>query len=131
MSQLHTLLPVSVAQSVDEVLSAASIGPGSLRPDGSAEFVGKSPRMTRCAKRRVRPVRVVETSVGDLPVLTLQDPSALQGVVVFDCRPPLLPVSLVLSGIGRLSGLPPAASAVVEGPLSEHGISFSGGGGGL
>ena len=27
----------------------------------------------------MRPVRVVETSVGDLPVLTLQDPSDVQG----------------------------------------------------
>ena len=72
---------------------------------------------------------VVETSIGDLPLLTLQDPSAVQGAVVFDCWPPLLPVSLDLSGIGPLSGLPPAVSAGVEVPPSEHGLSFSGGGG--
>ena len=41
MSQLRTLLPVPVAQPVDGVLSPASIGPGSLRPAGSAEFCGK------------------------------------------------------------------------------------------
>ena len=76
----------------------------------------------------VRPVHVVETSFGDLPVLTLQDPSDVQGVVVYDCRPPLLPVSLDLSGIGLLSGLPPAASASVEVPPNEHGLSISGGG---
>ena len=58
-------------------------------------------------------MRVVEISFGDLPVLTLQDPSDVQGAVVFDCRPPLLPVSLDLSGMGLLSGLPPAASASV------------------
>ena len=75
-------------------------------------------------------MRVMETSaVGDLPVLTLQDPSAAQGAVVFDCRPPLLPVSLDLSGVGRLSGLPPAVSAGVEVPPSEHDLSFSVGGG--
>ena len=128
MSQLRALLPVPVAQPVDRVLSPASTGPGLLCPAGSAEFVGKSPRTTRRAKRRVRPVRVVETSVVDLPVLTLQDPSAVQGAVVFDCRPPLLPVSLNLSGIGPLSGLPLPASAVVEVSPSEHGLSFSGGG---
>ena len=100
MSQLRALLPVPVAQPVDGVLSPTSTGPGSLCLAGSAEFVGKSPRTTRRAKRWVRPVRVVETSVGDLPVLTLQHPSAVQGGVVFDCRPPLLPVSLDLSGIG-------------------------------
>ena len=126
MSQLCALLPVPVAQPVDRVLSPASTGPGSLRPDGYAEFVGKSPRTTRRAKRRVRPARVVDTSIGDIPVLTLLDPSAVQGEVVFDCRPPLLPVSLDMSGIGLLSGLPPAALAVVEVPPS--GLSFSGGG---
>ena len=76
-------------------MSPASTGPRLLRPAGSAEFVGKSPRTTRHAKRRVRPVCVVETSTGDLPVLTLQDPSDVQ----------LLPVSLDLSDIGLLSGL--------------------------
>ena len=122
MSQLRALLAVPVAQPVDGVLSPASTGPGSLRPAGSAEFVGKSPRTTRRAKRRVRPV---ETSVGDLPVLTLHDPSAVQGGGL---RPPLLPVSLDLSGIGLLSGLPPAAASVGV-PPNEHGLSFRGGGG--
>ena len=91
--------------------------------------MGKSPRTTRRAKRRVRPVHVVETSVRDLPVLTLQDPSDVQVVVVFDCRPLLLPVSLDLSGIGLLSGLPPAVSASVGVPPNEHGLLISGGGG--
>ena len=127
MSQLRTLLPLPVAQPVDGVLSPASNGPRSLRPAGSAEFVGKSPRTSRRTHQRMRPVRVMETSVGDLPVLTLQDPSAAQGAMVFDCRPPLLPVSLDLSGVGLSSGLPPAGSAGVEVPPSEHGLSFSGG----
>ena len=128
MSQLRALLPVPVAQPVDGVLSPASTGPRSLRLAGSAEFVGKSPRTTRRAKRRVRLVHVVETSIRELPVLTLQDPSDVQGAVVFDCRSPLLLVSLDLSGIGLLSGLPPAASASVGVPPNEHGISISGGG---
>ena len=53
---------------MDGVLSPASTGPSSSSPAGSAEFVGKSPRTTRRAHRRMRPVRVMETSVGDLPV---------------------------------------------------------------
>ena len=77
-------------------------------------------------------VRVVERSVGDLPVLTLQDPSDVQGAVVYDCRPPLLPVSLQLSDIGPLSGLPTVVSASVAVPPWEDGLTISGvGSGGL
>ena len=43
---------------------------------------------------------MVQRSVGDLPVLTLQDPSDVHGAMVYDCRPPLLPVLLQLSNIG-------------------------------
>ena len=78
---------------MDSVLSPVSIGPGSVRQASSAELVGESPRRTRRAKRRMHPVCVMERSVGDLPVLTIQDPSDVQGAVVYDCRPPLLPVS--------------------------------------
>ena len=55
MSQLRALLPLLGAQPVDGVLSPASTGPSSLSPAGSAEFVGKSPRTTRRAHRRMRP----------------------------------------------------------------------------
>ena len=44
MSQMRAFWPVPLAQPVDRVLSPASTGPGSLRPAGSTEFVGKSPR---------------------------------------------------------------------------------------
>ena len=73
----------------------------------------------------MRPVRVVERSVGDLPVLTLQDPSDVQGVMVYDCRPPLLPVSLQLGDIGPLSGLPTVVSASVAVPPWEDGLTIS------
>ena len=86
----------------------------------------KSPRRTRRAKRRMRPVRVVEASVCDLPVLTLQNPSDVQGTVVYDCRPPFLPVSLDLSGIGPLSGLSTVVSASMVVPLREDGLMISG-----
>ena len=71
--------------------------------------------------------------VGDIgwgsSVLTLQDPSDVQGAVFYDCRPPLLPVSLDLSGIGPLPGLPPVVSASVGVPPKENGLTISGGGG--
>ena len=127
MLQLRALLPLPVAQPTNGVLSPVSTGPGSLRQASSAELVGESPRRTRRAKRRMRPVRVVETSVRDLPVLTLQDPSDVQGAVVYDCRPPLLPVSLDLSGIGPLSGLSTVVSASVVVPPRVYGLTVSGG----
>ena len=71
-------------------------------------------------------MRVVERSVGDLPVLTLQDPSDVQGVMVYDCRPPLHPVSLQLSDIDPLSGLSTVMSASVAVPPSENGLTISG-----
>ena len=84
MSRLRALLPLPVAQPTDSVLWAVSTSPGSMRQASSAELVGESPRRTRRAKIRMRPVRVVERSVGDLPVLTLQDPLDMQGAMVYD-----------------------------------------------
>ena len=92
----------------------------------SAELVGESPRRTRRAKRRMRPVCVMEGSVGKLPVLTIQDPSDVQGAMVYDCRPPLLPVSLQLSDIGPLSGRPTVVSVSVAVPPWEDGLTISG-----
>ena len=89
MSRLRILLPSAVAQPKDSVLSPVPTGPVSLRQASSAELVGKSPRRTRCAKRQIRPIRVTEGSVGDLPILTIQDPVDVQGEMVYDCRPPL------------------------------------------
>ena len=129
MSQLRALLPLPVAQPTNGVLSPVSTGPGSLCQASSAELVGESPRRTRLAKRRIRPIHVMETSVFDPPVLTLQDPSDVQGAVVYDCRPPLLPVSLDLSGIGPLSGLSTVVSASVVVPPRVDRLTISGGGG--
>ena len=126
MSQLRALLPLPVAQPMDSVLSPVSTGPGSVCQASLAKLLGESPRRTRRAKRQMRPVRVMERSVGDLPVLTIQDPSDAQGAVVYDCRPPLLPVSLQLSDIGPLSGLPTVVSASVAVPPWEAGLTISG-----
>ena len=46
--------------------------------------------------------------------------------MVYDCRPPLLPVSLQLSGIGPLSGLPTVVSASVAVLPWEDGLTISG-----
>ena len=129
MSQLP-LLPLPVAQPMDSVSSPVSIGPGSIRQASSAELVGESPRRTRRAKRRMRPVRVVEISVGDLPVLTLQDTLDVQGAVVYDFSASVAPLSLNRSGIGPLSGLSTVVSASVVVPPREDGLTIISGGGG-
>ena len=58
----------------------------------------------RRAYWRRRPVCVMEPPVVNIPVLTIQDPLAAAGVVVLDCQPPLLPVSIepLSSGGGGL-----------------------------
>ena len=55
-------------------------------------------------------------SVGDLPILTLQDSADVQGSVVYDCRPPLLPVSLQLCDLGSMAGRRPEGSVTVTVP---------------
>ena len=89
MACLHALLPPAVVQSREKMMSPFSSGPVSVRPARSAELELESPRRTRRAKQWIRPVRVMEGSVGDLPILTLQDPADLQGAIVYNCRPPL------------------------------------------
>ena len=87
MSRLRALLASQVAQPRDKVVSPVSTSSVSLRPVSSAELVGKSPRRTRRAKRQIKPVHVMKGSVGDLPILTIQDPADVQGEMVYDCRP--------------------------------------------
>ena len=97
LSQLRVLLPLQVVQPVDGVVSPDSSSSGLLRSAESPEVVDRSPRTTRRAYRRRRPVRVIEPPVENIPVLTIQDPLAAAGVAVLDCRPPLLPVSMDIS----------------------------------
>ena len=126
MLRLRALLPSPVAQPRDSMLSPVLTGPGSIRQPSSAELVRESPRRTRRAKRRVRPVRVMEGSVGNLQVLMIQDPSDVQGAMVYDCRPPLRPVVLQLSDIGPLSGRPTVVLASVAVPPWEAELTISG-----
>ena len=65
-----------------------------ISPVTSSPGLTETSRLTRRDRRWLRPVRILEESVSELPTLTAQDPSDLQGALVYDCRPPLLPVSL-------------------------------------
>ena len=64
----------------------------------------------------------------NVPVLMIQDPLAAAGAVVLDCRPPLLPVSIDISGVDLSEIWIPAVVADVL-PL-EWEMLFDGGGGG-
>ena len=103
LSKLRALLPVPV------ILPTEMVSP-------SVGLSDESPRRTRGAHRRIRLVRVISGSVSDLPILTLQDHADAQGAVVYDCRPPLLPVSLQLCDLGPLAGRRPEVSASVAVP---------------
>ena len=65
----------------------------------------------------------------NVPVLTVQDPLAAAGAVVLDCHPPLLPVSMDISGVdlSAIRALAVSAGAVVLPPERE--LLFGGGGG--
>ena len=108
MSKLRALLPVPV------VLPLVTVSP-------SVKLKDEFPRRTRRAQRWIRPVRFMNGSGCALPVLTLQDPADAQGAVVYDCRPPLLRVSLQLGELGTFARLRPAASASVAVPPWEVG----------
>ena len=108
MSKLRALLPVPV------VLPSDTASP-------TVELRDESPRQTRRAQRWIRPVRVMNGSGCDFPILMLQDPADAQGALVYDCRPPLLPVSLQLGDLGALARIRPKASASVAVPPWEVG----------
>ena len=110
MSQLRALLPLPA------VLPTAGVSPdspnsSSMCPAGSPDAVVASPRTSRRTVRRWRPVRVMESPMQNVPVLTVQDPLAAAGAVVLDCRPPLLPVSKDISGVDLSAIRAPAVSA--------------------
>ena len=71
-----------------------------------------------------------EPAVVSVPVFTIQDPLAVAGAVALDCRPPLLPVSMDISGVDLSAGRLPATSAGMDG-LLPGGEPLSKGGGGL
>ena len=106
----------------------------SARHARSSEVEPESPRKTRCARRktrcahrRMRPTRVCAESVGvESPTMTVQAIPDLAGAIVYDCRPPLLPVSLRLNDIGLLPRDRPVASASLAAPPSEDTMVIGG-----
>ena len=125
LSQLRALLPLPtvltiVAGSPD---TACSTLPCAAE---SPDVVCASPRPSRRAIRHRRPVRVMDSHV-----LTEHDPLAAAGAVVFDCRPPLLPVSMDISGVDFSVIRASAMSAEAAAFPPEREQSFGGGGGGI
>ena len=96
-------------------------------PAGSPDAVVALPRTSRRAVRRRRPVRVMESPMQNIPVLTVQEPLSAAGAVVLDCRPPLLPVSMDISGVDLSAILAPAVS-VGAGVLPPEREQLFGGG---
>ena len=127
MSQLRALLPLPA------VLPTAGESPRSslMCQAGSPNAVVSSTRTSRRAVRRPRPVRVMESPVQNVPVLMVQDPVAAAGAVVLDCRPPLLPVSMGISGVDLLAIRAPAVSTGAGVLPLEREQLFGGGGGGI
>ena len=86
MTRLRALLPTPPSMNGEPASS-----PESVR--------GATPRSKRRAHRPFRPVRVMSAAVGELPLLTIQDPADVVGASVIDCRPPVLPVSIPLGAL--------------------------------
>ena len=75
----------------------------------------------------MRPVRILGESVGvEPPTLTVQDASDLQGAIVYDCRPPMLPVSLRLEDIGPLPLRQTVVSASLAAPPLDDFMAIGG-----
>ena len=67
--------------------------------DPSVNGYGSTPTSVRRLRQMSRPTRLFPGSAVDVPILTEQNPAEMVGEPVFDCRPPLLPVSIPLSGL--------------------------------
>ena len=103
-----------------DIVSPVPSGPVSTRHARSAELESESPQRTRRARRKMRPVRVLEESVGELPTLTVK------GAIVYDCRPPVLPVCLRLDDIGLLPLRRTVASVSLDAPPQEDCMAIGG-----
>ena len=128
MSQLRALLPLPAVPPAVVVVSPDFSSSGSLCPAGSPEVMDSSPRTTRRAFRHRRPVRVMEPPVENIPVLMIQVPLAAAGAVVLDCCPPLLPLSMDISGVDLSAIRVPAVLADVDVLPLERELLFGGGG---
>ena len=127
LSCLRVFVSPAAGRSRRDMVSPVQSGPVSMRQARSAELDSGSPRKTRLARRRMRPVRILEESVGvEPPTLTVQDPSDLQGAIVYDCRPPMLPVSLRLKDIGQFPLCQTVVSASLAATPQEDFVAIDG-----
>ena len=120
---------VSQATALAQCDMASPVPPSSVsaRHARSSEVESESPRKTRRARRRMRPARVRDEPVGvEFPTLTVQDIPDLAGAIIYDCCPPLLPVSLWLKDIGLLPRSRPVASASLAAPPPEDPMVIGG-----
>ena len=98
MSQLRALLPLPMVLPIEGGLPDPTCSPLPCAVE-SPNVVCASPRPSRGAIGRWRPIRVMESPVRIAPRLTVQDPLAVTGAVVLGCRPPLLPGVMNVSGV--------------------------------
>ena len=94
LTRLRVSVSQAAGQSRRDITSPVTSSPVSTRHARSAERESETSRLTRRGRHRLRPIRILEESVSELLTLTAQNPSDLQRALVYDCRPPLLPVSL-------------------------------------
>ena len=126
LARLRDSVTRAAGQSRCDTISPVASSPVSSHYARSAEQESETYRLTRRGRCRMRPVRILQESVGDLEVVTAQDASDLQGALVYDCRPPLLPVSLHLEDIGALSLRRTVASASLAAPPQEDFMEIGG-----
>ena len=86
LARLRGSVTWAAGQSRCDTISPVASSPVSLHYAHSVEQDSKTSRLTRRGRRRMRPVRIQEESVGDLQVVTAQEASHMQGVLVYDCR---------------------------------------------
>ena len=124
MSQLCALLPLPAVPSTE----GGSPDPGCLSVGDSMDVLGASSRPSRHAFARRWPSRVKETPRRIAPRLTVQDPLAAAGAMVFDCHPQVLPGAIDVSGteLAEIRSMTRARVATAAPPEREQ--SFGGGG---
>ena len=75
----------------------------------------------------MRPTRVRDEPVGvESPTMTVQDIPDLKGAIIYDCRPPLLPVSLPLKDIGLSPRARPVALVNLAAPPPDDSMMIGG-----
>ena len=93
LARLRGFVTRPAGQSRRDTDSPVASSPVSSPCVRSVEQDSETPRLTRRGRRRMWPAGVLLELIGDIQVVTAQEASDMQGALVYDCRPPLLPVS--------------------------------------